>query len=628
MKTKEKLKALAKDEFETLAIWAEQEPFQSPTAEVGGLLRRMIATYHELTKGDQRAKNTLFLLRQQMGFIPKSERGSQEQNAKKSNSTEAVIQPSLEELETWDPVKKAEYDALKKKRGELLYQVREYDRKLRQAKGCFKTVGPQMEFDLARPNEALFTFPVVGKGKDDEDRKVDRMSEFQKTSGFHQSKDHPQRIDLDFTATTITYHVETLTDPETGKSVRASTQQDGPAGSGLTWKSIANLVKLHVGFAIPINRMAMMIGQPEFTSGKIYRVLKERALKFVGIYLYLAENLSDASILSGDDTTTKVLNPAGSGEPDPICDEVDARLGWIQPRADGKGMKKALNVSLIVGKTHADPRSTIRFFRTHFGSVGNLLTKILESRSPKAGTVIFQGDLSSTNLPTRELREMFHLILSGCGAHARRPFWRHRKDDESLCYYMLRGFLALAQLEKRITAMGRTRENTLKLRGRYGKWLWQTLKNRCIAATTGEIPGPATYRKGVKPNIWPPDSELGRACQYIIRHFDELTLYLTHPELEYTNNGRERALRIEKIMLDASKFRKTKRGRVVLDILRTLNATATAANIDLTPYFAWVDLHEAEALEHPEKFTPFAFALYLDKKKAEEKATPATIPLD
>jgi len=628
MKSKEKFKALSKDEFETLAVWVDLDPVQTPTVEVRGFLQRIIATYSELTQGEKRSKNTLFLLRQQMGFTPKSERGKQEQNKLSSGPAVTGNLPTPEEIETWDLVKKAEYDVLKKKHGELLSQVREYDRKLKQTKACFKTLGPQSEFDLTYPNEALFSFPIIGRGVRKQDRKVDRMIEFRKTSGLHQSKDHPTRIDLDFTAIKITYNVETLTDPETGKSVRASTQQDGPARSGLTWKSIANLIKLHVGFAIPINRMALMIGQPEFSSGKIYRVLKERALKFVGIYLHLADALGDVRILSGDDTTTKVLDPIGDGEADLICDAVDACLGWAQPRADGKGAKKALNVSLLVGKTQPDPRSTIRFFRTHIGSVGNLLTKFLESRSPKAGPVIFQGDLSSTNLPTLGLRKKFKLALAGCGAHARRPFWRYRKDDESLCYYMLRGFLALAQLEKRITATGRTRKNIIKLRGRYGKWIWQALKNRCIAATTGQIPGPATYRKGVAPNLWPPDSELGRACQYVIRHFEELTMYLDNPELEYTNNGRERALRIEKIMLDASKFRKTKRGRVVLDILRTLNATATAANVDLTDYMAWVDLNEDEALEHPEKFTPYAFALYLDKKKSEQNAMSATIPLD
>ena len=424
--------------------------------------------------------------------------------------------------------------------------------------------------------------------------------------------------------TEINYQVETVTDLKSGKSVRASMIQDGPEGFQLTWGAVSNLIKTHVGFAIPIHRIVLMIGQPEFSSSKICRVLQYVAMHWVGIYLTLGDQLSDVGFLSGDDTITKVLEPEGSGQEDPICDEIDAKLGWIQPRADGRGEKKQLNVSLITGKTEKDPRSTIRFFRTHAGSVGNLLTKILESRNPKAGPVIFQGDLSSSNLPTLEIREKVGVLLAGCGAHARRPFWRHREDDGSLCYFMLRGFLALSEVESKIDRMGRTRENVLRIRGRYGLLIWQALRNRCIAALTGEIPGVATYPRDIRPDVWPPNTELHRAANYVVKHFEELTLYLKHPELEYTNNGSERAVRIEKCMLSSSKFRRTKRGRVTLDILRTMNSTCTAAGVDLTEYLIFVFTHLQELHDEPERFTPFAFARLRDQKPHPTAANHAT----
>jgi hypothetical protein len=192
---------------------------------------------------------------------------------------------------------------------------------------------------------------------------------------------------------------------------------------------------------------------------------------------------------------------------------------------------------------------------------------------------------------------------------------------------MLRGFLLLTELEHRIDELGRTRATVLKLRGKYGRMIWQALKNRCIAAVTGEGPGPATYPKGITPNVWPPKTELYDAAQYVIRHFEELTLYLEHPELEYTNNARERALRIEKSMLSSSKFRKTKRGRVVLDILRTINATCTAANVDVTDYLPFVFKHLNELHDRPEDFTPYAFARSLERKRTQAKASAETMPL-
>jgi len=297
-----------------------------------------------------------------------------------------------------------------------------------------------------------------------------------------------------------------------------------------------------------------------------------------------------------------------------MAKKIDGMFGFTQPRKDGTGDKKSLNVSLLVCRTNQkDPRSTVRFFRTHLGNVGDLLNQALELRNPKAGTLIFQGDLSTCNLPREDLQKRFKLIIAGCGAHARRPFWRYREEDGSLCYFMLRGFAILSYIENKIDEKGRCQETILKFRGRYAQWIWKALQNRCIAATTGEIRGKATYRVNHKPQIWPPDTELFKACRYVINHFEELTRYLYHPHLHYTNNGIERALRIEKCMLSSSKFRKTRNGRAVLDVLRTINATCTAAKVDLTAYICYVFKHLPQLSQNPEKFSPRAVALHFEK---------------
>lgn len=633
MKQATDLKALSQTEFAEVKAWVSQCDTQVPH-QISGYLKRMLAVYWSCSQGLARAKRTLEQLRQTMGILPRSERGRQDLAAQDSCSSQTIspdqtIQPkpskqSVAQLLPMDPETQAQYELIRKKLTQTQRQSREYGRELKKIEKKFAiplSEPLQIEFELVKPQEMLFSFPLSERTEEEPNRKVDRMKEFDKIKGLHVTKDYPKRMDLKVVATEITYSVETVTDPETGKSVRASLIDDGPADFQLTWRAIANLIKMHVGFAIPINRMVLMIGQPEFSSSKICRVLRHVALNLVGIYLYLSEELANVKMLSGDDTPTKVLDTSDALNPHPICDELDSWLGFVQPRADGQGVKKKLNVSLLIGRTEKDPRSTIRFFRTHVGSVGNLLTKILESRSPKAGPVIFQGDLSSANLPTPETRKRTGLTLAGCGSHARRPFWRYRAEDESLCYFMLRGFLKLSRIEHRLDEIGRTRQNVLRLRGRYGRMIWQALYNRCVTATTGEVPGRATYPRGIPPDVWPPGHELHVAAKYVINHFEELTLYLDHPELAYTNNAIERALRIEKLMLLASKFRKTKLGRAVLDILRTINATCTAANVDLTGYLCFAFKHQAEVHEHPEKFTPFAYAKHLDEQRQLASAT-------
>jgi hypothetical protein len=616
----EELAAVSKQELMGLMTWVKEA--ESVPTEVRSGFKRVLAVYSNLSQGPARAKRTLTALRLAMGIIPKSERG-------KSLNPGAAAAPVTAQVctEGWDAERLKAFEEIQRKRKEVSRQKSDYDRMLKNLGHRPQAGEPeQMSFELARPNEMLFSFPVGLREETVKEPKVERMKEFGKTAGLHVAHDRPKRVNVQIIVTEIQYKVETVTDPETGKSVRASMADEGPEGCLYTWGAIANLMKLHVGFAIPIHRLSLIIGQPEFTPSNIYRALRRTALSLLPIYLYLAEELSDAQILSGDDTATKVLERAESASPEALSRKIDEELSFAHPYANGKGIKQALNVSLVIGKPKPDPRSTIRFFRTHGGSVGNLLNTILTWRRPQSGSVIFQGDLSSTNLPTPEMRERFNLALAGCGAHARRPFWRHREQDESLCYFMLRGFLLLSRVEKIIDARGRTHARVLQLRGRYGRWIWHALRNRCIAATTGVVPSPGTYSRGIQPHVWPKGTELHAASAYVINHFESLTLYLDHSALEYTNNGSERGVRIEKCMLSSSKFRKTRDGRAVLDVLRTINSTCTAAAIDPEVYLRYVSKHEAEVHDHPERFTPYAVAQILESKPRADVLAP-TMPL-
>jgi hypothetical protein len=623
MSLDEQLSAISKQELITLISWLKTA--ENLPADVRTGLSRVFAVYSNLAQGAARSKRTLTTLRQAMGLIPKSERGKSQQS--ETPTTEPAAAPSQISMDGWDPQRVQAYEDLQKKRKELVRQKADYARQLKTLGKIPEATPEQMSFELASPDEMLFSFPVGLREEINKDPKVDRMNEFGKTSGLHVAHDHPKRVEVKIVVTEIQYKVETVTDPETGKSVRASMADEGPEGCLYTWTGIANLMKLHVGFAIPIHRLSLIIGQPEFTPANIYRALRRTALGLLPVYLHLAEELSDSQILSGDDTATKVLDRIEATDPDALSRKIDEELGFAHPYANGKGIKQALNVSLLVGRPQSDPRSTIRFFRTHVGSVGNLVNTLLMQRSPKAGPVIFQGDLSNTNLPTPEMRELFQMALAGCGAHARRPFWRFRDQDESLCYFMLRGFLLLSRIEKLIDARGRTHERVLKLRGKYGRRVWQALKNRCIAATTGNVPTPGTYPSGIRPNVWPPGSELHKAAAYVINHFKSLTLYLDHTALEYTNNGRERALRIEKCMLSSSKFRKNRNGRAVLDVLRTINSTCTAARIDPADYMRYVFKQGEELHDHPERFTPYAVAKILEPQ-SRTGGVARTMPLN
>ncbi len=565
----------------------------------------------ELATVSQRAAKLLALFRRELGITPKSESGS----------------PSLPDERAKPKLTDEERLAhLKARRAKLLKEIRRYEdrlgkgRKKRQNK---RTASPPVKAEKAEPafaasGEALFTGNIADRAQEDRPLKVDRVENFENPRGLHGTSDDRTRYEHSVTTKTIRLSVETVTDPRTGKSVTASTDEIGPPNSQSTWTGIANTIISVIGYAIPINRLATMLSQsnPYFTSSRLCSQLELAANLFAPIYICLGEQLPDCDVLLGDDTKARVneINRAlknGGELNEPPEDSLVARIsdifGRVFARKKGKGKKRSYNVSAVIGKTESsDPRSYIFFFRSHLGSLGDLLTKMLETRSPKKKKLTLVTDLATTNLVSAELYKTFEITHGGCAAHARRPFFRLKEKDQRLCYWMLSAFLVLEQIEDRIDELGRTKARIERYRQRYSSKVWVAIRKRCESVMRGEK---------IYGDYWPKTSELYIACRYIVKHFEILTAYLDDPRLPSTNNLSERVLRWDKIMEDASKFRMTEAGRLHVDILRTIVHTCSAAGIDLKDYLLFVFKNRAAIEADPSQFTPYAYAIKLDVAK-------------
>ncbi len=436
--------------------------------------------------------------------------------------------------------------------------------------------------------------------------------------------------------------------------VVASTAAFGPPRYSVTWSALATLAVLVGQFALPLNRLATMFSTfgKRFTAGGLGRMLHYVAQRLVPIYLELGEQLADSSILAGDDTSCRVLEVAshfaaskaasGSAQKEKKppwadyrtrataeqsvrrCEEhqqarmqrreagdreakrtpdewpslgllIGRVLDFESPRQDGLGSKHSLNTTVLSGRSIAeDPRSLIVFYRSHLGGCGNLLESILHSRSPSAREVTLQADLSTTNLVSDpELLARFNFRLTGCSAHARRPFALYEHEDPVYCSHMLHLFKGLAIHEQRLDVHGRNRQNVLAVRQADSRRLWEQIRE---LATKLEAK-------------WSKATKLGAGARYILKHYDKLTAYLDDPHLEATNNLRERMLRTEKLIESSSMFRRSLEGRFALDVIRTVMQTAVAAGVPVHEYLVSVLRADADEIAtHPERFTPHAWA--------------------
>ena len=564
-----------------------------------------------LAQVKERASSLLSLFRRELGVAPKSERGQLGPDGGGPNPKKTD-----EEL----------LAAMKERRAKLAKQIRRYEdrlgklRKKRQKPSALSTEGTfgpnpaaaianQPEFE--RSCETVFSGNLAESNTKTVNKSVKKNQHFDNPIGLHSSNDERSRFDFSVSTKKITLIVETVTDPRTGKSVTASTDDIGPPNSQSTWSGIANAIIAVIGYAIPINRLAAMLSLscPYFTSARICAHLKFAAELFLPIYTWLGEELADSEVLQGDDTKCRVIEIQNSlkngGDlaepvPDSLIAKVAAIFGRVFPKKRKKGTKRSLNVSTVIGKSRAeDPRSYIFFFRTHLGSFGDLLGKMLDTRSPQKKKITIISDQSTTNLLPKRLYSIFDIVHAGCAAHARRPFYRLKDKDVDLCYWMLSAFLILEQIEDRLDELGRTAELINRYRQRYALKIWVAILKRCESVVRGEK---------IYGHHWEKTSQIPIACQYIITHYAELTRYLGDPRLPSNNNLSERVLRWDKIMQDSSKFRKTEAGRLHVDILRTIVHTCSAAKVEIRDYLLFVFNYRDAIAETPELFTPYAFS--------------------
>jgi hypothetical protein len=340
--------------------WIQAHPEQVPD-----FVCRIIASYIEIwayvASLKQKSSRLLEQLRIQMGIIPKSERGDG------STPTE---KPTLSDKEK---LKK-----LTQSQKRITAQIRDYKERLglanpKNVKRQGETPAiqtPNSEPAFASTEESLFSGNLAEDSQVDSSMRIDRQDVFDNPKGLHSSMD--KRYEYKVTTTEITLNVETVTDPRTGKSVTASTDEVGPPNSQATWKAIANTIMSVIGYAIPINRLALMLEPtcPYFTSSRLCSLLDYAAELFLPIYTFLGEALSDAEWLMGDDTKTRVIEIQNKlTDPEKLHEHLppDSRKGFLAsvfgrifPKKRGLGFKKQLNVSVVIGKLEAgDPRSFV-----------------------------------------------------------------------------------------------------------------------------------------------------------------------------------------------------------------------------------------------------------------------------
>lgn len=328
-------------------------------------------------------------------------------------------------------------------------------------------------------------------------------------------------------------------------------------GSGMPFARLENLERM-AGIPLPASVQWEQVAETAAPLRPILEALEAEA--------------AQGQVLHNDDTGMKVL-------------ELMKQREESEAAETGKPQRRGIFTSGIVSQV-GDRR--IALFRTGRPHAGENLADILAKRAEDAEKPIHMCDALSRNLP-KELE----VLLANCLAHARREFVDLVDAFPESCQYVID---QLAEVYKNDAL---TREHNMDPQARlayhrqYSKPWMDDLETWCHAQLDERL---------VEPN-----SSLGKAIGYMIRHWDALTLFLEVPGAPLDNNICERALKKAILHRKNSMFYKTQNGARVGDLFMSLIHTCQLNGVNALDYLQTLTQHATELADTPRQWLPWTY---------------------
>lgn len=337
-------------------------------------------------------------------------------------------------------------------------------------------------------------------------------------------------------------------------------------GSGMPFSRLENLERM-AGIPLPASVQWEQVAE---TASPLWPVLRA-----------LETHAAQGQVVHNDDTGMKVLELMKQR------DESDAleALSASNAPAGGKRRRRGIFTSGIVSQVGAQ---RIALFRTGLRHAGENLADVLSHRAADAGKPIQMCDALNRNLP-----KDLEVLLANCLSHARREFVDLIEDFPELCRYVIE---QLAQVYKNDDC---TREQKMDPQTRlayhqeHSQPLMDDLENWCHTQLDEQI---------VEPN-----SNLGKAIRYMIRHWDALTLFLEQPGAPLDNNICERALKKAILHRKNSMFYKTQHGARVGDLFMSIIHTCQLNGVNALDYLQTLTEHGGKLAAAPQQWLPWTY---------------------
>jgi hypothetical protein len=363
-----------------------------------------------------------------------------------------------------------------------------------------------------------------------------------------------------------------------------------PAGVGeekYDEKATSMVGLLKYGTGLPFNRIeklqkGMGIPLPAATQ---WELVRDGAKHLVSAHHELIREAAQGEVLHNDDTTMKVLELTVEQRAAALADEETERTGVFTSGivATREGRRIAL---FFTGVKHA----------------GENLSDVLVKRAAELLPPIQMCDALSANTAGE-----LDTILAHCIAHGRRKFVEVAENFPAECRRVLETLREVYKNDALAKKNGLSPAERLHFHQTESRPLMTDLE---------------TWMKGqLAEHKVEPNSRLGEAIRYMLKHWSQLTLFLREPGAPLDNNVCERALKKAILHRKNALFYKTLNGAHVGDVFMSLIHSAELNGVKPFDYLVALLRYRQEVDDAPADWMPWNYAAALARVR-EDRAPP------
>jgi transposase len=353
-----------------------------------------------------------------------------------------------------------------------------------------------------------------------------------------------------------------------------------PAGAGptkydATAGSMIGLLKY--GSGMPFNRVEGLqgdLGVPLPASTQ-WDIVEAVAGSLAPVLDELIRQAAQGEVLHNDDTTVKILELMGERA------RQEAPAGAEDDAEERRGLFTSGVVAL------RDGHRVALFFsgRRH---AGENLAQVLKHRAEELPPPIQMCDALSRNLPVE-----LQTIVANCLAHARRRFVDVYDRFPEPCRHLLEALAVVYRNDAEARERGLSPEARLGFHQEASGPTMEALRD-WLERQLGE--------KRTEPN-----SALGGAIGYTLKHWEELTLFLRQAGAPLDNNVCERALKKAILHRKNALFYRTQNGARVGDLFMSLIYTCELNEANPFDYLTELQQHADVLATCPERWMPWNY---------------------